>query len=104
MRPSTFGDFSCPRAHRLQPWSLQLKVTLGLVVKLPEKVALVADGQGNPPEVVTGTLALVKTSVEGTPLVKGPDMVPVPPAAALAVHVAPNGRAVAVRPFCGIFN
>jgi hypothetical protein len=36
----------------------------GLVVKVPEKVALVADGQGNPPEVVTGTVSLLNVTDE----------------------------------------
>jgi hypothetical protein len=35
-----------------------------LAVNLPEKVEVVADGQGNPPEVLTGTLALVNVTDE----------------------------------------
>ena len=34
------------------------------MVKVPEKVALVADGQGNPPEVVTGTVSLLNVTDE----------------------------------------
>jgi len=81
-----------------------LKVTLGLVVKVPEKVAVVADGQGNPPEVVTFTVWLVKTSVEGTPLVNGPETVPDPPLTALVVQVWKTALAVAVRPSCGMIS
>jgi len=104
MRPNTFGDFSCPRVHRLQRWWLHWKVTLGLEVNVPEKLAVVADGQGNPPEVVTFTVWLVETIVEGTPLVNGPETVPDPPLTALVVHVAPRTLAVAVRPSCGMIS
>jgi hypothetical protein len=62
-------------------------VRLGLLVNVPEKLAVVADGQGNPPVVVTGTLWLVNTTDEVV-LLQGPETVVAAPE--VAVQVAPS--------------
>jgi len=59
----------------------------------------VADGQGNPPEVTTGTLALVNVAVG---LAHPPEAVVGAVGATLVVQFCPRKVAVAVRPFCGI--
>jgi hypothetical protein len=72
---------------------------LTLVVrKEPEKVEVVADGHGNPPEVLTGTLWLVNVAVEFV-LLNVPKVVAGPFGAARVVHVWPRMLALAVRPF-----
>ena len=73
----------------------------GLVVKVPEKIAVVADGQGNPPVVVTGTLWLVNITDEVL-LLQGPETVVAAPE--VAVHVAPRTLAVDLTPPAGILS
>jgi len=73
-------------------------VRAGLVVKLPEKFALVADGQGNPPEVVTGTGWLVNVTDE-LGLLHGPETVVCAPET--AVQVWPRTLAEDLTPPAG---
>ena len=72
----------------------------GLAVKVPEKVALVPDGQGNPPEVLTGTLWLVNVAAELV-LLHVPTTVADP---AIVVQVLPRILAVTLRPFWGMIS
>jgi hypothetical protein len=73
-------------------------VRAGLLVKVPEKLALVADGQGNPPEVVTGTLWLVNVTDELL-LLQGPETVVDAPE--VAVQVWPRTLAEDLTPPAG---
>jgi hypothetical protein len=76
-----------------------------LLLKVPENVALVADGQGNGPEVVTGTLALKVTDEPGGTgggLVQGPETVVAAPD--VVVQWDEPMVAVATTPPAGIFS
>ena len=80
-------------------------MSAGLLVKVPENVALVADGQGNGPEVVTGTLELKLTDEPGGTgggLVQGPETVVAAPE--VVVQWAEPMVAVATTPPAGIFS
>jgi hypothetical protein len=76
-------------------------VSAGLVVKVPEKVALVADGQGNAPEVVTGTVSLLNVTAELL-LFQGFETVVAAPE--VVVQWDEPIVAVATTPPCGIFS
>jgi hypothetical protein len=78
-----------------------LTVSAGLLLKLPENVALVADGQGNPPEVVTGTVALLNATDELV-LLQGPETVVAAPE--VVVQWEDPMVAVATTPPAGIFS
>ncbi len=68
-----------------------------------EKVALVADGQGNPPEVETGTLWLGNVANEDV-LFHVPVTDPLPFGKPVVLQWAPLMVAVAVRQPCGTFS
>jgi len=71
------------------------------VGKVPEKVAFVADGQGNPPEVVTGTVSLVNVT-DDPPLFQGFEIVVAAPE--VVVQWDAPMVAVATTPPAGIFS
>ncbi|HMG23988.1 MAG TPA: hypothetical protein VK607_21785 [Kofleriaceae bacterium] len=73
----------------------------GLVQYWAKKTAALADGQGNPPEVATGTLWLVNPAEEVV-LFQAPAMVAEPAVVEVAVQVWPKTLAVHATAFCGM--
>ena len=79
----------------------------GFVQYWAEKVVELADGQGNPPEVTTGTLWLTNTAAEHgglvhMALVQVPETVAAPAVVEVALQVWPRMLAVHTTPPCGM--
>lgn len=73
----------------------------GLVQYWAEKIAEVEDGQGNPPEVTTGTLWLVNTADEVV-LLQVPETVAEAVVVEVVLQVWPKTLAVHTTAFCGM--